>query len=318
MKRSSRRNKNFIVLIEKTNDAKEINNFFMNSYWSKIGIFVKLMRKVSVKWKNWLNIRHNREDKVDSISLNSLARYKNKRMKVIVWMTREWGDKVFEGPVAKSSLRDVLLPAHFLVCRCGWDHAFPCHPSLTELSDGVWLDAIWDMRSWFFSFFCGCLWRVLCDPQGSARWTHFRPTCPQKVCIGHRFASTSLSLFAIMLGLEGRPRARMLVVPCTAIFWFSSFVSAVSRSSRSSCAHWNSICSLQIELVDLFQKFWKNRTDEKSFWLQRSVDHIKPSHQESEDSNSDQFHSGNINDGTNHRVPPVCGHGASPGGAPDK
>ena len=29
----------------------EINNFFMNNYWNKIGIFVKLMRKVSVRWR---------------------------------------------------------------------------------------------------------------------------------------------------------------------------------------------------------------------------------------------------------------------------
>ena len=29
----------------------------MNSYWSKIGIFVKLTRKVSMKWKNWSDFR---------------------------------------------------------------------------------------------------------------------------------------------------------------------------------------------------------------------------------------------------------------------
>ena len=38
------------------------------------------------------------------------------------------------------------------------------------------------------------------------------PTRPQKECIGHRPSTTSLSVFAIMLGLEGRARARMLVV----------------------------------------------------------------------------------------------------------
>ena len=42
MKRSSRSKKNFIVLKQK-NAVDKINNFFMNSYWSKIGIFVKLI-----------------------------------------------------------------------------------------------------------------------------------------------------------------------------------------------------------------------------------------------------------------------------------
>ena len=37
------------MLIKETNDFDEINNFFMNNYWHKIGFFVKLMRKVSLK-----------------------------------------------------------------------------------------------------------------------------------------------------------------------------------------------------------------------------------------------------------------------------
>ena len=48
MERSSRSKKNFIVLRQK-NDVDEIINSFMNSYWSKTGIFVKLMRKASMK-----------------------------------------------------------------------------------------------------------------------------------------------------------------------------------------------------------------------------------------------------------------------------
>ena len=56
MKRSSRSKKNFIVLKQK-NDVDKINNFFMNSYWNKTRIFVKLMRKVSKKWKNWSSFR---------------------------------------------------------------------------------------------------------------------------------------------------------------------------------------------------------------------------------------------------------------------
>ena len=57
MKRSSRKKKKFVVLIKETNDADKINNFFMNSNWSKIWISVKLMRKVSVKWKNWRDFK---------------------------------------------------------------------------------------------------------------------------------------------------------------------------------------------------------------------------------------------------------------------
>ena len=41
----SQKERNFIVLIMETNDFDEINNFFMNNYWNKIGIFVKLMRE---------------------------------------------------------------------------------------------------------------------------------------------------------------------------------------------------------------------------------------------------------------------------------
>ena len=37
------------------------------------------------------------------------------------------------------------------------------------------------------------------------------------------------------------------------------------------------VLSIQKELVDLSQLIWKNRTGERSFWLQRCVDHTKPS-----------------------------------------
>ena len=37
------------------------------------------------------------------------------------------------------------------------------------------------------------------------------------------------------------------------------------------------VLSIQKELVDLSQWIWKNRTGERSFWLQRCVDHIKSS-----------------------------------------
>ena len=32
-----------IMLMQEMNNFDEINNFFMNSYWNKIGIFVKLL-----------------------------------------------------------------------------------------------------------------------------------------------------------------------------------------------------------------------------------------------------------------------------------
>ena len=34
------------------NNNDEINSFFMDSCWSKMWNYVKLIRKVSVKWKN--------------------------------------------------------------------------------------------------------------------------------------------------------------------------------------------------------------------------------------------------------------------------
>ena len=40
-----------------TNNFDEINNFFMNDYWNNMGNFVKFMRKVSMRWKNWRSSR---------------------------------------------------------------------------------------------------------------------------------------------------------------------------------------------------------------------------------------------------------------------
>ena len=84
MKLSSLKKKKFIVLSKETNDFDEIINFFMNSYWSKIGIFVKLMRKASVRLKNWsdFKVQHSTQfrgeswSKIKILSLNSQARYR--------------------------------------------------------------------------------------------------------------------------------------------------------------------------------------------------------------------------------------------------
>ena len=94
---SSLSEEKFIVLIKETNNFDEINNFFMNNYWNKIGIFVKLMRKVSMWWKNWsyfkgrhsTQLRGENWSKIKILSLNSLARYRNCKMILIVWMIRE-------------------------------------------------------------------------------------------------------------------------------------------------------------------------------------------------------------------------------------
>ena len=40
------------MLLQEMNNFDEINYFFMNNYWNKIGISVKLMRNVSMRWKN--------------------------------------------------------------------------------------------------------------------------------------------------------------------------------------------------------------------------------------------------------------------------
>ena len=52
VKLSSLNEVKFIVLIKETNNFDEINNFFMNNYWNKFENFVKLMRKVLMRWKN--------------------------------------------------------------------------------------------------------------------------------------------------------------------------------------------------------------------------------------------------------------------------
>ena len=83
--------KKFVVLINETNDFDEIIKFLMNSYWSKIGVFVKLMIKGSVRWKNWSDfeaqhstqLRGENWSRIEILSLNSQARYRNYRTKSI-------------------------------------------------------------------------------------------------------------------------------------------------------------------------------------------------------------------------------------------
>ena len=83
MKRSSRREKKFIVL-KQTNDVDKIINFFMKSYWSKTGIFVKLMRKVSMKWKNWSDFRvlHSTQLQEEDWSKTKILSFNKKRKSI--------------------------------------------------------------------------------------------------------------------------------------------------------------------------------------------------------------------------------------------
>ena len=53
MKLSSPNGVEFIVFMKETNNFDEINNFFLNIYWSKIRNYAKLMKKVSMKWKKF-------------------------------------------------------------------------------------------------------------------------------------------------------------------------------------------------------------------------------------------------------------------------
>ena len=53
------------MLIKEANDFDEINNFFLNNFWNKIGIFVKLMRKDGrIEGISKIHIRHNCDEKM--------------------------------------------------------------------------------------------------------------------------------------------------------------------------------------------------------------------------------------------------------------
>ena len=41
-----------VMLLQEMNNFDEINNFFMNNFQNKIGIFVKIKLKVLMRWKN--------------------------------------------------------------------------------------------------------------------------------------------------------------------------------------------------------------------------------------------------------------------------
>ena len=86
-----------IILLQVMNSPDEINYFCMNNYQNKIGIFVKLISKVSMRWKNWsdfkglhsMDFREEDWSKIETQSLKSQVRFRNYRMKVIVKTIRE-------------------------------------------------------------------------------------------------------------------------------------------------------------------------------------------------------------------------------------
>ena len=89
----SQKEENFAVLIKETNDFDKIINFFMKQNWD----LREAHEKSSVKWKNWSDfkaqhstqLRGENWSKIEIPSLNSLARYRNHKMKSIAWTVRE-------------------------------------------------------------------------------------------------------------------------------------------------------------------------------------------------------------------------------------
>ena len=83
-----------IMLMQEMNNFDEINKFFMNSYWNKIE---ELREAHEKRWKNWsdfkglhsMNFREENWSKIETLSLNSQARFRNYRMKLVAWMIRE-------------------------------------------------------------------------------------------------------------------------------------------------------------------------------------------------------------------------------------
>ena len=85
---------------------------------------MKLMRRVSMRWKSWRNfkglhsmqVRGENSSKIEILSLNSQARFRNYRMNLIVWMMRE----IFKMFLVRSGQSHVTSQPAF----------FPPHPDL--------------------------------------------------------------------------------------------------------------------------------------------------------------------------------------------
>ena len=135
MELSSLNEMNVIVLIKETNDIDEINNFFTNTYWNKIGIFVKRMRKVSMRWKNWsdfqdlLSVQFQEEDwsKIETLSLNSQVRSRNYRMKSNCMNgSRDFQDAAsVRSGQSHVARQPVFFPPHLVPSEC-WAVLWEC------------------------------------------------------------------------------------------------------------------------------------------------------------------------------------------------
>ena len=145
-----------IMLVQETNDVDKIINLFMNSCWSKIGIFVKLMRKASVTWKNWsaFKAQHSRQlrgenwSKIKIPSCYSLARYKKCKMKSIVWMILEFFKMLNQYEVDKTTLPVNLRFSHLFQNPGGM-----LSRSIGMPSRKNWPPSIWDTHVYRETFF---------------------------------------------------------------------------------------------------------------------------------------------------------------------
>ena len=94
---SSLKEEKFIALINETNNFDEINNFFMNNNWNKIGNPREAHEKSLNEMEEFKRFRGSTFDTISRIKLvedrdtiwNLQARYRNHRMKLIVWAVRE-------------------------------------------------------------------------------------------------------------------------------------------------------------------------------------------------------------------------------------
>ena len=95
MKRSNRSKENFIALKQK-NSNDEINNFFMHSYSSKTGNYLGDKRSQR-NWKNWrtsrvppsTQLKDEHWSWIRILFWNLLARCKNWKMRLILWMIQD-------------------------------------------------------------------------------------------------------------------------------------------------------------------------------------------------------------------------------------
>ena len=93
---SSLSEEKLITLLQVMNNFDEINYFFMNNDQNKIGIIVKLIWKVLMRWKELKRFHGSRFDNfreedwsnIKTRLMTSRPDFRNYRVKLIVWMIR--------------------------------------------------------------------------------------------------------------------------------------------------------------------------------------------------------------------------------------